>query len=92
MKNLTLVALMSWKKKDGEGSWYRALLKGHNSQGKPVTGEFFLSEEVGEKAVKDGLVEDCPVNVTFDFNDYMKPVIVSISKALVATTKGGTNA
>ena len=91
MKDVTLVALMSWKKKDGTGNWYRALFKGHNSQGSPVTAEFFLPEEVGEKAVKEGITEDCHVNVTFDFDDYMKPVVAGITK-VTSTSKGATNA
>lgn len=90
MKNLVVVAMISGKKKNGSGNWYKVTLKGHNSQGNPVVNDFFVGDEVGEKAVKDGIIEDCPVTVSFDFDDYMRPTIVGLTK--VSTTKGGATA
>ena len=89
MNNFILVALVSGKRKDGSGSWYRASLKGHNSQGHPVVRDFYLSEEVGEKLVKDGILEDCPVNVSFGFDEYMRPSIAGLTKATATSAKGG---
>ena len=90
MNDIKLIVLISGKKKNGSGKWYRATLKGHNSEGKPVVESFFLSEEVGDKAVKDGLTEDCPVNVTLGFDDYMRPSIVALTKS-PSTGKGGSS-
>lgn len=81
MKDLRLVALVSGNRKDGSGKWFRATLKGHNKDGLPVVNDFYLSQEVGEKAVRDGIVEDCNVNVSLHFDDYMRPEICDITKA-----------
>ncbi len=91
MINLKLVALVSGKRKDGSGTWYRATIKGHNKDGKPVVNDFYLSEDVGEKAVNDGIIEDCPVTVDFDLDDYMRPSISKLTKVTsssVTATKG----
>lgn len=84
MKDLKLVALVSGNRKDGTGKWYRATLKGHNTEGKPIVDNFYLDDSVAEKAVQDGIVEDCAVNVTFDLDEFMRPVISSLTK--VSTT------
>lgn len=87
MKEITLLALESGKRKDGSGSWYRATLRSYNQNKQPIVGAFYLDQKVGEKAVKDGIIVDCPVKVTLDFDDYMRPVIVDLSKLLLTGTK-----
>ena len=80
MKNIIVVAIVSGQKKNGTGNWYRATLKGHNAEGKPVVSDFFLNEDVGEKAIRDGSIEDCPVTVNFGFDDYMRPAIIGFAR------------
>ncbi|MCR5357821.1 MAG: hypothetical protein K6E63_10525 [Lachnospiraceae bacterium] len=56
--------------------------------------EFYINEEVGEKAVRDGIIEDCDVNVNFDFDDFLRPSIVGLSKASTTAavrSQGGLN-
>ena len=81
MTTIKLICLTQGKKKDSNTNWYRVTLLGHNSAGKPITGDFFIPEELGEKLVKDNLIEDVLVNVTFDFDDYLRPSITGISRA-----------
>lgn len=81
MTQIKLICLTQGRKKDSNASWYRVTLLGHNSDGKPVTGDFFISEELGEKMIKDNLIEDTPVTVTFGFDDYLRPSITGISRA-----------
>lgn len=85
IKNVMLVCLVSGTKKNGNGNWFKAQFKGHTVDGKPVTADYFLSNEVGEKMVKEGLIEDVMVNVSFDFDDFLRPTIVSVVKATTAT-------
>ncbi len=86
MHDIFLVCLIFGTKKNGNGRWYKAQFKGHNSNGNPVTAEYFLSTEVGEKMVRDGLIEDVNVRVTFDFDEYLRPAIVSVTKAANASS------
>lgn len=81
MHDVFLVCLIFGTKKNGNGRWYKAQFKGHNSDGNPITAEYFLSEEVGEKMVREGLIEDIMVRVSFGFDDYLRPAIVSVTKA-----------
>jgi len=81
MMNIMLVCLTSGNKKNGKGMWYKATLKAHNSEGKPVSKEFFISTEAGEQMVKDGLFEDTPISVSLGFDDYFNPIITGISRA-----------
>ena len=83
MKSVKLVCLISGNKKSGKGPWFKATLLSHNSEGKPVTGEFFLPEDVGERCVREGLIEDVLVNVEFEFDEFMHPMISNIIKASV---------
>lgn len=80
-----LVALVSGQRKDGTGTWFRATLKGHNKEGKPVINALYIDQAVGEKAVREGIIEDCDVNINFDFDDYMRPTISEITKAAVSS-------
>lgn len=88
MKNLKLVCLIVGKKKDGKGDWFKATLLGHNAENKPVTAEFFLDPKVGEKMVREGIIEDVPVKVSFGLDDYLRPSIVDISRADEVTAPG----
>ena len=44
--DIKLVCLIVGAKKKGDGDWYKATLLGHNSKGKPITADFFLTEDV----------------------------------------------
>ena len=81
INDLKLVCLTSGKKKDGIGDWYRATFLGHGAEGKPVTGQFYIPSEVGEKMVREGIVEDVPVVVSFGLDDFMRPAVQSVSRA-----------
>ena len=85
MTDVKLIAIVAGNKKDGSGMWYRATLKGHNSLGKPVVNDFYLDPSVGEKAIRDGIVEDCAITVGFDFDDYMRPTITELAKVSGST-------
>ena len=87
--SLTLVAMVSGQRKNGQGAWYRATLKGRDDAGNPVVRDFFLSPEVGEKAVKDGMLEDCAVKVQLGFDNYMRPNIIGLEKVASPVSKTG---
>ena len=75
-----LICLISGTKKNGRGKWYKASLLGHNDEGMPITADFFLPEEVGEKLIKDKLIEDVDVDVTLGFDNYLRPTITGMSR------------
>ena len=81
MKRLKLICLTKGKKKDGSGNWYKATILGRNTEDKPVTSDFFLPKEVGEKMEADNLMEDADIKVDLAFDDYLRPTIVGITRA-----------
>ena len=79
--NIKLVCLTSGKKKDGSGNWFRATFLAHKPDNSPITREEFLNAKIGEKMIAEGLVEDAPVNVELGYDEYLRPVVVNVTKA-----------
>lgn len=84
MKNLKLVCLTAGKRKDGSGTWYKATILGHNEENMPVTKDFYLADELGERLIRENIIENVPVNVMFGFNNYLIPVITGITRQVVS--------
>lgn len=87
MSNVTLVCLTAGKRKDGSGNWYKATILGHNAENMPVTKDFYLAEELGERLVRENIIENVPVNVAFGFNNYLNPVITGITRQGVSNAQ-----
>ncbi len=79
--DLMLVNLTVGEKKDGNGKWFKGTFFAHNSKGKGVTADIFLTPDVGERMIKDGITEQTQCNVGFAFDDYLRPVITSVTRA-----------
>lgn len=77
MTKVRLIALMNGVGKSGK-PWYRVILKGQSQNG-PIVQEYWLDEQVGRAAVKNGLVDDCDVYIACGLDSYLRPSITEIS-------------
>lgn len=76
-----LVALSRLKSKKTGDDLYRVLLKKCSTDGLPRIGEFWLSKEVGEKCIREGLIEDVDVYVEAGLDEFMRLAITNIERA-----------
>lgn len=72
-----LIALSAGQSKSGK-SWYKAVFKRHLPDGTPVVSEFWLSERIGNKMKRLGLLEDCDVLIACGFDDFFRFQITDI--------------
>ncbi len=78
---IRLVALSRLKSRKTGDDLYRASLKKHSSDGLPRIAEFWLSKNVGEKCIREGLIEDVDVYVEAGLDEFMRLGITNIERA-----------
>lgn len=78
---IRLVALSRLKSRKTGDDLYRASLKKRSTDGLPRIAEFWIDKAVGEKCVRDGLIEDVDVYIEAGLDEFMRLTITNIVRA-----------
>ena len=80
MKNKKIYELLALTSGTGKSGnyWARGMIKSHMDNGHPIVKEFFLPPEVGRRLQEKGLIEDVPVYVECELDQFLRPCISDI--------------
>lgn len=58
--------------------WAKVYLKGHDSTGRPIGNELYISPEIADALIKANAIEDVDVTLEGGLDDFMRPCITAI--------------
>lgn len=79
--NLRLVALIQGTTKDGK-KWSKISVKKRTIDGNPVLKDFYIDPNIAHKMAMERLVEDVDITVELGFDDYLRPTITGVRRAM----------